>query len=104
MACLPVWVDNGAGELVCDRGRVIGALRTFKVAEGLLPQETAACVGAVGCKVETLALIEAVNRAKDKLKSIVDLYLEYYQADKSRNTKVIRDLLAANGYPLIKLK
>lgn len=104
LSYFPIWVDNGAGELVHEHERAIEALKSFKVIEGLLPQETVACIGALGCKVETLPFIDNVNKAKDKLRSIVDLYLEHYQADRSRDTKVIRDLLAAQGYPLIKLK
>lgn len=104
LAMLPLWVDNGAGELVTERSRAIEAIKHIKMSEGLRPQETLACVGAIGCKKETLLLLSVINQAKDKFKGLVQLYLAHYQADKSRDTSVIRDLLASHGYAQVKLK
>jgi hypothetical protein len=98
----PLWIDNGAGELVADKDRCIYALKHFKPTEALSPQETFACTGAIGGTQATLQLIENVNRAKDAFRHSIDNYLKHYTSGK-RDTTVIRDILTANQYPGIKL-
>lgn len=97
----PVWIDNGTLELVSDRDKIIYVLKHLSPMEGLSPQETFACVGAVGGNRETLELVATVNLAKDEFRVKVNHYLAM---DENRDTAVIRRLLALNGYPGIKLK
>lgn len=97
----PLWIDNGAGALTANRDKVIYALKHFQPTLGLAPQETYACVGAVGGTRETLHLVERVNHAKTQFKQHVDQYLK---ETGGRDTALIREILAHHGYPAIKLK
>lgn len=97
----PVWVDKGDLSLVPDRDKVIYVLKHLSPMEGLSPQETFACVGAVGGNSVTLALVAAVNQAKDDFREVVNRFLS---GDENRETAIIRRLLALNGYPGIRLK
>lgn len=100
----PCWIDDGVGQLIDDRDKVIYALRHFKPTEGLQPQQTFACVGALGCTKDTLALIDFVNEAKDEFQLSAKCYLAAHAIEQEKDTSIIRRLLALNGYPGIKLK
>lgn len=97
----PVWVHNGAEGLEANRDKVIYVLKHFQPTPGLSPQETFACVGAVGGTLETLQLVERVNQAKTQFKQQVDQYLK---DSLEQDTAIIREMLAHHGYPAMKLK
>jgi hypothetical protein len=99
----PVWADRGDRMLVSERDMVIYALKHLKPTAGLSPQETFACMGAVGCTLTTLALIDKVNAAKDNFRQTVDDYLKQFSSAK-RDTAIIREILARHVYSGIKLK
>lgn len=99
----PLHVDKGNKELVSEPDLVIYALKHLKPTPGLSPQQTFACMGAVGCTVDTLTLIDTVNAAKDSFRRIIDTYLKQLSPTQ-RDTAIIRDILARHGHPSIKLK
>lgn len=98
---LPVWVDNGTNKFVRNRDKVTFALGNFTPTQGLSPQETFKCPGAVGSTLQTFALIYELNRAKSDFKQLVQLCHQTMQRDM---TKFVRDTLAHAGYPGIRLK
>lgn len=99
----PLYVDKDNRELVSEPDLVIYALKHLKPTPGLSPQQTFACMGAVGCTLDTLTLIDTVNAAKDNFRRIIDTYLKQLSPTK-RDTTIIRDILARHGHPSIKLK
>jgi hypothetical protein len=98
---LPLWVDNGAEDFVKNRDKVIFALGNFGPTQGLSPQETFKCPGVVAGTQQTLVLIDKVNQAKNAFKKTVHACQQTMQKD---ITKFVRDSLAYQGYPGVKLK
>ncbi|MEN9916787.1 MAG: hypothetical protein RLY40_719 [Pseudomonadota bacterium] len=98
---LPLWVDNGAGEFVKNRNKIIFALGNFGPTQGLSPQETYKCPGVVAGTPATLALIDQLNQVKSSFKELVQACQQSTEQD---ITKFVRDTLARAGYPGIKLK
>jgi len=97
----PVWVDNGANELISDRDKIIYALKHLQFSAVLKPQQTFACVGAVGATPDTFQCIAQVNQAKDAFKHAVKAYLAFMG---HHDTAYIRQLLSEGGYPRMALK
>ena len=98
---LPLWVDNGAGDFVANRDKVIFALGNFGPTQGLSPQETFKCPGVVAGTQPTLKLINELNQIKTTFRELVRACQQSTQQDMS---KFVRDTLAYAGYPGIKLK
>ncbi len=97
---LPVWIDNGKGQFIDDRDKLIYVLKHISPKAGLSPQETYSCPGVTGATRETFKLIDKVNAAKDEFKTVV---LNYKDIFKANPTKPARQILAAAGYGGIKL-
>ncbi len=97
----PLWVDNGAGEFVKNRNKILFALGNFGPTQGLSPQETFKCPGVVAATRDTLVLIDKLNQAKNTFKELVQTCQQNTEQD---CTKFVRDTLARAGYPGIKLK
>lgn len=98
---LPIWVDNGAGDFVNNRDKIIFALGNFGPTQGLSPQETFKCPGVVAGTQHTLMLVNELNQIKTTFKELVRACQQSTQQD---ITKFVRDSLAYAGYPGIKLK
>ena len=99
--CLPLWIDNGSGALVEDRDRIIYALKHMVYDPHLTAQETFGCPGAIASTIETISLIQAVNKAKDAFKSVIHGIRQEFG---STSSKLIRDVLAQDGHGVVKLK
>lgn len=98
---LPLWIDNGTGEFIKNRNKLIFALGNFGPTQGLSPQETFKCPGVVAGTQATLALIDQLNHVKSTFKELVRACQQSTEQD---STKFVRDTLARAGYPGIKLK
>lgn len=101
LCAFPLWVDNGAGEFVKNRNKVIFALGNFGPTQGLSPQETFKCPGVVAGTQSTLILIKKLNQEKSNFKELVQACQQSTEQD---CTKFVRDTLARAGFPAIKLK
>ncbi|EDP45851.1 DNA replication terminus site-binding protein [Rickettsiella grylli] len=97
----PLWVDNGHGEFINNRDKVIFALGNFGPTPELSPQETFKCPGVVAATEETLMLINQVNQSKQAFKQLLKAC---HQALGQDVTKFVRTTLAHAGYPGVKLK
>lgn len=97
---LPVWIDNGKGQFVNDRNKLIYVLKHISPKAELSPQETYSCPGVVGATPQTFKLINKVNLAKDDFKAVV---LKYNDIFKANPTKPARQILSAAGYGSVKL-
>jgi hypothetical protein len=96
----PIWVDNGHGEFVNDRDKVVYVLKHISPKLDLNPQETYSCPGAVGATYKTFELIQEVNIAKDNFRSNVQEYKDLF---KPNPTRPARQIIAAAGYGGVKL-
>lgn len=96
----PLWVDNGTGQFIADREKVIYVLKHISPKEGLTPQETFDCPGVVAGTAKTIKLIEVVNSAKDAFKAEVQNYKHLFKANP---TKPVRQILATAGFGGVKL-
>ena len=101
LSTLPLWIDNGAGEFVKNRNKVIFALGNFGPTQGLSPQETFKCPGVIAGTLDTLTLIDKLNQEKSAFKELVQAC---HQSTEQDCTKFVRDTLARAGHPGIKLK
>ncbi len=101
---LPVWVDDGEGDFINDREKIIFALTHFTSTPGLSPQETYRCPGVVAVTHDTLVLIKKVNEAKEAFRAQLKQYHEEHEDKKRDTTAWARQLLAKAGYPGLRLK
>jgi hypothetical protein len=96
----PVWIMQ-EDAFKDDSDKLIYALIYFSPVSSLSPQETWTCPGAVAGTKKTIALIKAVNHAKDTFKQKAEACKTIFKANP---TKPVRDILARNGHGGIKLK
>ncbi|NKB47358.1 MAG: hypothetical protein GKR77_06170 [Legionellales bacterium] len=96
----PIWVMQGEA-FENNRDKVVEALTHFAPVIGLSPQETWTCPGVVAGTRKTIALVQAVDHAKDAFKEVTQ---SCKTISKEIPTKPVRDILANNGYGAVKLK
>ena len=97
----PLWIQTEVGQLVADKSRLMDALMNFEPTEGLSPQQTFVCPGAVGGSILTFDYIKAINVAKDAFNQAIKDYMKTHQI---QDTALIRQVLASAGHTGIKLK
>ena len=97
----PVAIDNGKGDICDSRLRLNYALKHIHHEPDLKAQETFSCPGGVGCTVQTVGLIEAVNAAKEEFKvSIKEIQKQLPKIA----AKFIHHILAQETNGVVKLK
>ncbi len=94
----PAWVNDW--KLMTDKQAIKNSFTEFSH-HNLISQSTLSCPGALAGTNETLLQIAMINEAKDDFRRTVGLYLDSF---KTKNTRIIRDILTQSGFSPIRLR
>lgn len=99
----PTWINdpNNKDILMPDCKVFMAALADFYPSDLETPQHTKSYQGALGGTLKTIQLVHQVNESKDKLKSVINNYL---QEAKSKDTHLVHLIFKNAGFSRLKLK